>query len=314
MSTKKKVDGYLVCRACRRSLDKFCDAMVYLSSHDENFKEFQSVSDVFSKYTFLKIGKEEEITSCICIDCYELLVDFHKFRKMCVISHFELLKQRLSITECFVPLKRLATSEPEKPVVQTNAFDLMAGFDVDAEFDASLDSSLDASFDITEESEDEDMNEDMDVDDDFDYGPFRRMGFGMEIYEERPQKKEERYTCGFCLRIFTSKSSVDKHMLSIHKGSKYACSKCGLALLTFKDLKKHEHWHNGDQKITCDFCTFDTYNIRYMVTHLKKSHTIKKEEDSFKCMYCDMTCPNSTDMMQHVYDQIGKFEFISLVE
>lgn len=95
MLNESEVDNNceLVCRACR-TISHEQNQMINLHSFNVNNIEFHKVSDLFSKYTFLEIGENDSITTYICLNCYKILADFHKFRQMCVDSYNEFLKQK----------------------------------------------------------------------------------------------------------------------------------------------------------------------------------------------------------------------------
>lgn len=88
--TEPENDCELVCRACRETTRE-TNKMINLHSFDAHSHR---ISDLFTKYTFLFINENDGITTYICINCRNSLVEFHKFRQMCVVSYYEFLKHK----------------------------------------------------------------------------------------------------------------------------------------------------------------------------------------------------------------------------
>lgn len=105
----------LLCRACLKSSDK-TTGLISIYTKDENFKEFETISDLYREYICVNFDEYKEISPFICIECYVVLINFHKFRKMCVISHFEFLKRMHSIKECSIQLDPLILRD--EPIVE----------------------------------------------------------------------------------------------------------------------------------------------------------------------------------------------------
>lgn len=98
----------VLCRACRKTSEE-TDIMFPLQSSDEKCSDFHLLLDLFQKYTFLVIDTACEQEPYLCIECYEILSDFHKFRKMCRASHYEFLNEEYKIKECTVLLTNIST-------------------------------------------------------------------------------------------------------------------------------------------------------------------------------------------------------------
>lgn len=115
----------LLCRACQKSAEE-TNEMINLFEKERSYPEFNSIGELFSTYTFLNVAgdpneeEEEAFMLCICIECYEILINFHKFRKMCAISHLEMLKLKHSVTDCFVSLEKLSDNVVNNPTELIN--------------------------------------------------------------------------------------------------------------------------------------------------------------------------------------------------
>lgn len=96
--TKSENVRDLVCRACQETTREM-NKMMNLYSTDANFAEFHRIYDLFCRYTFQIINENDGITSYICINCYDMLAEFHKFRQMCVVSYYNLLKQKSLVAD-----------------------------------------------------------------------------------------------------------------------------------------------------------------------------------------------------------------------
>lgn len=85
------------CRGCLRKIGK-TNEKIYLfdnfSDSIETLSEFSTISEMFAKYTSLDVNKFDEFSAYLCIQCFAKLKDFHEFRKICIASHFECLKQK----------------------------------------------------------------------------------------------------------------------------------------------------------------------------------------------------------------------------
>lgn len=97
MSTEIDHNQNISCRGCLRNISK-TNERIYLfdkfSDSIEKLAEFSTISEMFAKYTSLEINKFDEFSAHLCIQCFAKLKDFHEFRKICVASHFECLKQK----------------------------------------------------------------------------------------------------------------------------------------------------------------------------------------------------------------------------
>lgn len=87
--------------------------MVALQSACIGSTEFQTVSDLFARYTFLEAHENDGISQYICVDCHRLLEDFHEFREMCVVTCNELLKEQCIGIDCHVsPVVNIKYEDP----------------------------------------------------------------------------------------------------------------------------------------------------------------------------------------------------------
>lgn len=95
-----------VCRCCCKSSDE-TDIMLYLYNQIdqkiESLKGISTISELLHKYVPIEAKSTDSISPYMCIECYDIVVDFHKFCKMCVNSYAELTKQQATTsTECII--------------------------------------------------------------------------------------------------------------------------------------------------------------------------------------------------------------------
>lgn len=215
----------LVCRACEKHSAK-SDRMIDLHSLDTNSAEFQSISDLFTKYTFLKIDENDGISSHICTECHTQLVSFHKFREMCLATYYKLIKQKCLITNCLVPLAPVLNIKQEDPL-EVISFE-----------------------NYVEDSKIRTKTEMVDA-----FSNYENNANDLhEIYFSEnncsdSEMEENKFKCEICSRNFCERNYVRKHMRDVHhidkQNDNYKCLLCtgSFALSKLDTLRKHVMTH-----------------------------------------------------------------------
>ena len=81
--------------------------------------------------------------------------------------------------------------------------------------------------------------------------------------------KEKRYQCVICGKLFSSKSTVQKHV-RLHNGVKpYKCETCGKSFSERFSLKRHLLIHTGEKPFECTICQKSFGRKDYRDLHMK---------------------------------------------
>lgn len=264
-------DGELLCRACHKTSDK-TNQMIDLHSVETNFTEFHTISELFTKYTFLKIDENDEISTHICIECHKQLINVHKFREMCLATYYKLIKQKRSITQCHVPLAPVLNIKQEDPLEQIDSFEIYAeSYQVRTKTE-KIDEFLNYENNSNDSHEiyfSENDYSDYEMEEDSPQGAERakrtsrteivcpickvkkRTNFELKLHINLKHTKENRFKCEFCPRDFYEPNYVRKHRRDVHhiqkKNNNYICLLCNesFALSKLDKLRKHITTHKG---------------------------------------------------------------------
>lgn len=284
----------VLCRSCLKKL-VFSYEKIYLFDQIEGEKvsEFRTICDLFSKYVFLEVDKYDEITPYICIDCYELFMNFHRFRKMCVLSHFELLKQKYKISECYIPLEKCSNpSQHRNEEVSIKVEKVECAVDDFGSF----------SFDYEGGFSDTDSEE-------------------MPMLESEPIIKQEEETVIKKKRTKTKKSApkikqtkpmkttdnngdtVNKENEATKEQIKYACSKCEQTFSFLYLYERHMHEHNGSKAFSCEKCGKGFGRMKTLKDHLEKQHPVSGQKIAeYMCDVngCGRTYACKVSLLKHI--------------
>lgn len=98
-----------ICRCCRKSSEETA-IMFYLYNqidpNIENLKGISTISELLHKYVPIDTRSADNISPYVCIECYEIVVNFHKFYKMCVNSYAKLTKQQATTSTDYIIVKQ----------------------------------------------------------------------------------------------------------------------------------------------------------------------------------------------------------------
>lgn len=239
-----------VCRACMKTSNT--NDLINLFIHEWDFDGFETVAELFSKYTFLKVDDDEQFMPYICNDCYVLLMNFHEFRKMCIASNYELLKLKLSCSECVVTLNRMDCSD---------AGDEAVFFDAQSE-STEGDGSSGSMFHQTMTSQPVEAT--------------------IPVSTHRPGPKSKRNSLLICpvCRFEAKHPSILKRHLNLHtKQFKFICEFCQRVFYQHSSLLQHRRYTHYCCKVRngyrCRLCeqTFDNRDM--FVEHAETLHAGK---------------------------------------
>ena len=110
-------------------------------------------------------------------------------------------------------------------------------------------------------------------------------------------------TCTICGKQFSSISSLNFHINSIHEAKTYDCQFCHKIFSTSLTLYVHKkRFHNATTKIVfkCDLCDKKYAQKSNLVDHVEKSHNRKKPEIILKCHICGKISPDKYKLRAHI--------------
>ncbi|KAH8030798.1 hypothetical protein HPB51_011842 [Rhipicephalus microplus] len=82
--------------------------------------------------------------------------------------------------------------------------------------------------------------------------------------------RPNQFRCHRCSRMFTRRSSLERHAL-IHTGDRpFRCLYCGASFALKQTLSRHILTHTGEKPHKCDFCLRTFIQRSILVRHRKK--------------------------------------------
>lgn len=252
-----------LCRACQKSAHEV-DQMIPLFFKNRIFNEFATVADLFTKYTHLKIEPDEQIKPSLCIACYEVLANFHKFRKMCVASHFDFLKRKYAIVDCSVPLTPIVPVKLEKPL------DIIDVQEFCMEF-------CEATMKTNEPTDNYKNNE-----------PCSSFSGSNSKANSVDNFQRIQFTCEFCSGEFCTQFKLTDHRKRIHhiskKSTNFHCLICRKDFRNLDQMGKHVAVKHAGKSFCCRhqlntkviynifLCTYSTRYWRHKLNHREAMH------------------------------------------
>ena len=126
------------------------------------------------------------------------------------------------------------------------------------------------------------------------------------------------FPCHICSKVFTRKSDVNRHVLSIHEGKKplkqYPCHICSKVFQKKSDFKRHVlSDHEGKKLLKCDSCD-KCFSTKYHLNkHVKQVHEERKREQNhdssqffpsyiktnIQCRTCSELFPTQQNLKDH---------------
>jgi KRAB domain-containing zinc finger protein len=113
---------------------------------------------------------------------------------------------------------------------------------------------------------------------------------------KRKSRQEKLYICDLCEKVFTQKSGLKRHTLTVHAKEKtYKCEQCDYATSDPYSLTGHKRTHTGEKPYQCDQCdkafTFSS--------NLKEHKRIHTEEKPYECDVCKKAFTQSSALKIH---------------
>lgn len=296
-----------MCRAC----GEFPDGTNQLSEYLEKY------SDIYFNLTSIKLPPgEESDRQRICEGCHLKLLEYNRFRTVCLQVHYKLSAIKKEI-------------EPD----QGDVVDLECKPNVDAlkieQFDFS-DNDL-AEDDGQNAGKEEEHSED---DNSFQGDSSSNSSSESESEDERPiasrrkkkqkqsaksktadDSKEQIYPCTECNKKFRSETRFQGHM-RMHEGLKPAlCTTCGKSFAKYNSLKLHINQKHSENKVKypCDFPGCEhVYSTKQTMQQHRKKHDpnyVTPEQKRSVCDQCGKTFSTTGALKKHSYIHTGDMPF-----
>ena len=100
-----------------------------------------------------------------------------------------------------------------------------------------------------------------------------------------------------CASVFKDKSTLNKHVKSIHLQQKpFSCVKCGKAFKRRDHLKHHFAVHTGERKYACDVCDM-SFSFQSTLQKHKRVHSVL---EVVKCRVCGKDFRGEHSLKKHV--------------
>ncbi|XP_035440327.2 zinc finger protein 135 [Spodoptera frugiperda] len=129
------------------------------------------------------------------------------------------------------------------------------------------------------------------------YCPMRFVQRSNMLRHERRHTGERPYACPHCPRSFADKGACNSHARTHLKDTSYACMYCGKTFVQKSKLTYHIRKHTGENLETCPVCSKLFTSACSLREHMK-IHEPKKE--LIKCPLCDRKYQDERYMLRHL--------------
>ena len=82
------------------------------------------------------------------------------------------------------------------------------------------------------------------------------------------------YECEQCNQTYHDRSTLNRHIQSVHKGIKYVCEHCDYQGTTTSNLKHHIQSKHEGVKYACDQCDYQAKDRSNLRAHIKRKHRV----------------------------------------
>lgn len=295
----------LMCLACRKT-----DVHPMVDLNRKFSLEFPTVLDLFTKYTFIELDEAEYLPTRICSQCYQIIVDFHKFRKMCMGSYAECLKEAIHMAAT-VGMASCSEFLKDAEWIANGCYNSHREtvFSVEDVVDMKVEKLIDELMDVHEEppielipityrTEDE-LNEDslecVEIENKQDNNKGNSLAEvaavdPSKISSEIPAKEgDTNADCNDALIPMEYEEEEEEDEEDKDEESfryTYGCWKCGFEIKCAKAFHKYRYLNVRATIFRCEFCpsTFDS--SKTLQTHRKKTHFVYMLKKDYYCLKC----------------------------
>ena len=104
----------------------------------------------------------------------------------------------------------------------------------------------------------------------------------------------EYYNCESCLKSFSRRDNLKKHIHTVHEGHKdYHCQSCGKSYFHARSLKKHIRQVHKNENIS-----IAKFQIKNELAH--NANTVDEGEKDHKCSFCDKSYFHAHSLKKHI--------------
>lgn len=122
------------------------------------------------------------------------------------------------------------------------------------------------------------------------------------LSKEHNEEQPKNFTCPIenCLKSFTMRDTLLKHVKHIHEGSKFPCNRCPTVLSTRMSLRRHiETCHFKLKSFGCDICNATYTEQKSLKNHMQKVH-LGIVEKKIPCEQCELMFTNQWSLRRHM--------------
>ena len=119
------------------------------------------------------------------------------------------------------------------------------------------------------------------------------------VREKNKLKNKDKFKCEKCDYKTDVKSSLNRHIKSVHDGVKdILCPDCDFKCSFNGNLKQHiKSIHTKIKDFECDICDFKCNSKNYLTKHINRVH---HEIRDFKCSKCDYKFKSNSHLKRHI--------------
>ena len=103
-------------------------------------------------------------------------------------------------------------------------------------------------------------------------------------------------SCNQCAKHFYDKSTLKKHVRTIHEGAKYPCDQCNHKATRLYSLQQHIKSVHQGVRYQCDQCNHKVMRLDSLQLHIKSFH----EGVKYPCDQCDDKFSRQSSLYRHI--------------
>lgn len=133
------------------------------------------------------------------------------------------------------------------------------------------------------------------------------------LAKEHNEEQPRNFSCPIesCLKSFTMRDTLLKHVKNIHQGTKYPCNRCPTVLSTRMSLRRHiETCHFKLKSFACDNCNATYTEQKSLKNHMQKVH-MGIIEKKIPCELCELMFTNQWSLRRHLLTHTGEVTSIT---